>query len=183
MVDEKHAREEYSAVMSGKKSAGDIERWITVNGKHIPIRKGQRNSAAEKGYKGFRAKRELHGTKLKNAPDGTYDYDTGDPVSFKGEKKFQVSFQTTGTEDTGSDEYLTDEKYDDVVIQLSKETGSKPYLGKFETLETSFVCQSFEQAMSIAKKYNQMSIWSWEKMSEIINPDYDPAKNKVKRGK
>ena len=31
MVDEKHAREEYSAVMSGKKSAGDIERWITVS--------------------------------------------------------------------------------------------------------------------------------------------------------
>ena len=153
------------------------------SGKPFYAIKERSNNTAANSYKGYRTKMAEFREKLKNSPDGTYDYDTGKAVSFAGQKKYQVSFQTTKTEDVLSDKYLTDEQYDAVVAHISKETGSKPYLGKYETLETSFVCNNLDQAMDIAKRYNQRSVWDWETMNERFNPDFDPAENTVKRGK
>ena len=128
----------------------------------------------------YRAKRDSFKEKLKDLPDGTYDFDTGNPIDFSGQKKYQVAFQTTSSEDETSSNYLTNEEYDALVEYFSLETGSKPYLGKFEVPETSFLCETFEQAMDLAKKFNQKSIWSWEIMDEIQNPDYDQTQNFVK---
>lgn len=129
---------------------------------------------------GFRAKRDAFREKLKDAPDGTYDFETGEAVSFVGQKKWQVSFQTTASEDKNSNEYLTDDEYDSLVDRLSKETGSKPYLGKFEALEISFACDTEQQALDIAREFNQMSVWNWERMEELVNPFFDPTNNTVK---
>ena len=133
--------------------------------------------------KGYRSKRDFIMKKLNDFPDGTYDLNTGDPIDFSGQKKFQVAFQTTASEDKTSEKYMTNDLYDALVEVYSWLTGSKPYLGKFEVAEISFLCDSFELAMKIAKMHNQKSIWSWEIMDEIQNPDYDPTQNLVKAGK
>ena len=55
---------------------------------------------------------------LKNKPDGTYDLETGEAVSY--ESGYQVSFQQTG------DTY-TDAEYDDKVAEMIKRTGSRAH--------------------------------------------------------
>lgn len=75
---------------------------------------------------------------------------------------FQVSFQTTNGE--GFDRLrenllMPDSEYDKTVDELSRETGSEPVVGIFGGIpEVSFRCDTMEQAMEIAKKYNQVSI-------------------------
>ena len=103
---------------------------------------------------------------------------------------FQVSFQTTNGEGYNPSRKLklTDEEYDKIVDELIKETGSEPYLGVFGNIpEISFRCDTYEQAMDIAKRYNQVSIADNERIAHDIfdmytfpqNPDYDWRDNQT----
>lgn len=132
---------------------------------------------------------------LDGMPDCTCDPDTGEMVSF--DDGYQVSFQTSLSE-SGEPGSMSDKEYDDAVEELRKKTGSKAYVGVFDEAETSFHCKSREEAMEIAKRYNQKSIMDWaafkkykdidmskwtKKMYEEVfppNPYYDPSKNHVK---
>ena len=108
--------------------------------------------------------------------DGTFDLETGSPVTYN--QGFQVAFQTTNSE-TGA---LSDEDYDRMVEEITKATGSKPHLGVFEVPEISFHCDNFDQAVELMKKYNQHSIWDWEVCDIVMNPELDTTTNNVKGG-
>lgn len=108
---------------------------------------------------------------------GTYDLDTGEPIKpFK--TGWQVSFQEDTTEDPSHGHYITDTDYDAMVERISKATGSKPYLGYFGKPEISFHCESMEQAMQIARQFNQESIFDWT----TYGTTFDCAQNKDRRG-
>ena len=109
---------------------------------------------------------------------------------------FQVSFQTTngeGFNHESNDLTISDADYDKTVEELSKATGSKPYLGVFGGIpEVSFKAKTFEQAMDIAKRFNQVSICDNKKVSIAVetddwsdpmifpsNPNYDWTENQT----
>ena len=129
---------------------------------------------------------------LKDKPDGTYDPETGKPISFK--DGYQVAFQTSVSEDLDDEGYVSDEDYDRIVEELCKRTGSPAYVGKFDVNEISFHCETMEEAMDIAKKYNQHSIMDWATFHKLSdnwteendllmfprNPFYNPELNHVK---
>lgn len=75
---------------------------------------------------------------------------------------YSVSFQTTNGEGYNSgrkDITMSDADYDATVEKLAAETGSPVYVGVFGGIpEVSFRCDTLEQAMDIAKRYNQVSI-------------------------
>lgn len=139
-------------------------------------------------HKALRKKQGLDGM-----PDCTVDPDTGDEVSFSG--GYQVSFQTSISEQAGEGG-VSDAEYDKITEELSRQTGSKPYIGVFDEAETSFHCKTYKEAMRIARKYNQQSILNWHALKKyadadwddeeinkkifLRNPDYDPSKNHVK---
>ncbi len=86
MVDEKHAQEQYRSVMSGKKIPDDqIERWITVNGQHIPITKGQSEKEAIK--QNFAGKGKRQDIPSSQSPSGFKKVDTETFVSTLKEAK------------------------------------------------------------------------------------------------
>ena len=126
---------------------------------------------------------------LSGMPDCTIDPDTRKEVNF--DDGYQVAFQTSISEVQGNG-YISDTEYDKLVQELSKQTGSKPYIGVFEKPEVSFHCKTFQEAMDIAKRFNQQSIFNWkaantlewkdENMDIIFppNPDYDANTNHVK---
>jgi hypothetical protein len=111
--------------------------------------------------------------------DGTFDLETGEPVSF--DNGYQVSFQTSNSEEIGSDGFMGDKDYDSAVDDLSKRLGSKPYLGKFGEPEISFHCNDYDTCMKMATKYNQHSIFDWSKGDIVENPFYDESTNKIRR--
>lgn len=112
--------------------------------------------------------------KIKELNLGDGSYELGDPpkkVTHKGNDGkehdgfadgFQVSFQTTngeGFDRESKDLLMSDEDYDKNVEALSAETGSKPYVGVFGGIpEISFRCDTYKQAMAIARRFNQVSI-------------------------
>ena len=93
--------------------------------------------------------------------DGTYDVATLKPVEF--DNGYQVTFCQIG------DNY-SDKEYADLVNEFyALSSDGKSYAGKFEsTPEVSFHFNSKEDAIRLAKKYNQISIWDWEKMEPIF---------------
>ena len=96
----------------------------------------------------------------KEYDDGTYDVDTLSPVDF--DKGYQVTFCQIG------DDY-SDEEYAEKVNEFYEfSSDGKSYAGKFESEpEISFHFDSMEDAIRMAKKYNQISIWDWEKCEPI----------------
>lgn len=127
----------------------------------------------------YRLMRNRHIADMIEKDDGTFDLETGEPVSY--ETGYQLAFQTTDSEKPGKPTFLTDEEYDAKVDELARQTGSKPHLGNFDVPEISFRSEDLEQAKDLAfKKYNQHSIWNWEKMDIIENDDLDTSTNSVK---
>jgi len=92
---------------------------------------------------------------IQKGEDGTFDLTSGKPVSY--EDGFQVSFQTTSSEEGG----VNDADYDKTVDELTKLTGSQPHLGSYGVPEVSFHCSDLKQALEIGKKYNQESVYDW----------------------
>lgn len=102
--------------------------------------------------------------------DGTYDLETGNPVSY--ESGYQVSFQEETTERKGHGAYISDEEYSRKVEALSKELGAKPNLGRFGEPEISFHVDSREKALEVARRHNQESIFDWGSFSCIANKEF-----------
>lgn len=173
--------------------SGDIQ-WITVDGKHIPIGAGQSKDEAVKAffnrhkedntdrqYKQIE-KNKAEADKLnedrktvstqdehKQAveelskdkyPDGTYDISNYKPVEYN--DGYQVTFCQIG------DNYSAKE-YDDRVNEFrAMSSDGRVSAGKFEsTPEISFHVSSREEAIKLAQKYNQISIWDWKNCNEI----------------
>lgn len=114
---------------------------------------------------------------LKNNEDGTYDIETGDKVEFS--SGYQVSFHQ-------SDVNYTDEEYDRLTNEVAARTQSRAYAGVYGEPEVSFRCENLEDALKIAKEFNQESIYDWSNKGQdgefIFNPFYNPTSgNKIKR--
>ena len=96
--------------------------------------------------------------------DGTYNPFTRDCITYK--YGYQVSFVGPKTF-----EQTTDAEYDLIVSKLICETKSREHVGVYEKApETSFRLSSYKRTMSIAERYNQESIWDWQREMPIINP-------------
>jgi len=124
----------------------------------------------------YRMARNKFVRELLGKEDGTFDLESGNPVSYN--DGYQVAFQTTESEDGK----MSDEEYDKIVEEIVKATGAKPNLGNFEVPEISFHVATKKQAKELMKKYNQHSIWDWKAGDIILNEDLDVATNSVKSG-
>lgn len=139
-----------------------------------------------------------------NLGDGTYPLDdpskkvqhkTGGEISDGFARGWQVSFQTTngeGFNEGNGTTRLTDADYDRITEEMMKETGSKPYVGVFGGIpEISFVAKTKDQALRLAKKYNQVSIANnrriaadkWDELTFPANPDYNWKENQIFKAK
>ena len=171
----------------------DIQ-WVTINGQHIPIGAGESKDEAVKKFlaekkednidrqekqiannkkvadelnkdnKG-KSTQEKHGEAVKELskdkyPDGTYDTSTYKTVEY--EDGYQVTFCQIGDNYNAVD-------YDARVNEfLSASSDGRVSAGKFEsTPEISFHVKSREEAVRLAKKYNQISVWDWKNCDEI----------------
>ena len=161
--------------------------WVTINGQHIPIGAGESKDDA---VKKFLAKKkedgvdrqekqiennkkvadELNKDRIESTQDkhdkvikelsqdkyadGTYDTATLKPVDY--ENGYQVTFCQIG------DNYNAKE-YDSKVNEfLSASSDGRVSAGKFEgTPEISFNVSNRNEAVALAEKYNQISIWDW----------------------
>ena len=87
--------------------------------------------------------------------EGTYDLDNLEPVTYP--DGFQVTFCQIG------DDY-SDEEYEEKVEEFKKASSDgKSSAGKYEgTPEVSFHVESREEAVRLAKKYNQISVYDWK---------------------
>jgi DNA gyrase/topoisomerase IV subunit A len=168
--------------------------WVTINGQHIPIGahetkdeavkrflKNKKEDLTDKQYREIEehqkekdklnedrkivSTQEKHSEAVKELsqdkyPDGTYDTGTYKPVEY--DNGYQVTFCQIG------DNYNAKE-YDEKVNEfLSLSSDGRVSAGKFEsTPEISFHVTSREQAVALAKKYNQISIWDWKNCDEI----------------
>ena len=93
--------------------------------------------------------------------DGTYDISNYKEVSY--EDGYQVTFCQIG------DTYSAKEYNEKVNEFLSLTSDGRVSAGKFEgTTEISFNIMDRETAISLAKKYNQISVWDWRDNGEII---------------
>ena len=171
--------------------ADDIT-WVTVNGQHIPI--GANESKEDAISRAFgkkesdvdRRERQLSANKKEadrlnegrvestqdkhsraieelskdKYEDGTYDTSNLKPVEY--ENGYQVTFCQIG------DNYSARE-YDDKVNEfLSASSDGRVSAGKFEgTPEISFHVNSCAEAIALAQRYNQISIWDWQNCNEI----------------
>lgn len=92
--------------------------------------------------------------------DGTYSVTSLKPVDF--EDGYQVTFCQIG------DDY-SDEEYAEKVNEFYRfSSDGESYAGKFQSEpEISFHVNSLEEAIRLAKKYNQISIWDWAKGEPI----------------
>ena len=174
--------------------ADDNIQWITVDGKHIPIGAGQTKDEAVKAffkrqkednvdrqYKQIEKNKEeadrlnedrktlstqeehkkaVEELSKDKYPDGTYDISNYKTVEY--EKGYQVTFCQIG------DNYSAKE-YDDKVNEFrALSSDGRVSAGKFEsTPEISFHVASRDQAIALAKKYNQISVWDWGNCDEI----------------
>ena len=94
-------------------------------------------------------------------PDGTYNIDTMEAVEFS--TGYQVTFCQEGDNYDPEDyEFLVS-----IFCELSSD--GIVYAGKFGgTPEISFHFSDLNSAIRLAKKFNQVSIWSWKIMDGII---------------
>lgn len=95
--------------------------------------------------------------------DGTYSFEDASPVEFS--TGYQVSFERP-------------EHPQEVLLQgyhdlLAASSDGQAHLGFWGNApEFSFNIATLDEAMALAKKYNQMGIWDWENMEFIENPDF-----------
>ena len=134
-----------------------------------------------KQFADMRKRRDALVEKIKGKGDATYDLETGKQVSFT--SGYQVTFQTTGSEDYGNKgEHIADEHYDAISAWMASVGDGKAYLGYFGDAEISFHFSSKRKAREFAKRFNQNSCWDWRTSNLVTNRFYDPKKNTVKGG-
>jgi hypothetical protein len=84
--------------------------------------------------------------------DGTYDFYTGEKISYP--EGFQFSFEQNGVT-------YSDEIFDKKVNETIKRTGSKLHLGYYGKKEVSFRTKILGLAIQIAQQYDQISVWDF----------------------
>lgn len=123
------------------------------------------NANSSGGYRATNITKSQHTSKIQELDsdkyaDGTYDIDTMAPVNYT--SGFQVTFSQIG------DNYSDSEYADKVNEFLDASSDRKTCAGKFEgTPEISFNVKDRNEAIKLAKKYNQISIWDWETCDQI----------------
>lgn len=161
--------------------------WRTVRGRRVFIKDGQSLTDAMKasgkfddndkkgrlqkrlkerlGKNGEDDTKQKHEAAIKELSgdkygDGTYDIDKMEAVNF--EEGYQVTFCQIG------DDYSPAEYGAKVNEFVKVSSDGKTYAGKFEsTPEISFHLKDKEEAIRLAKKYNQISVWDWGAGDEI----------------
>ena len=120
---------------------------------------GGGKQTATKATKGIHQK-TIDRLRSKSYDDGTYNVNSLKPVDFQ--KGYQVTFCQIG------DNYSDDEYADKVNEFYALSSDGESYAGKFESEpEISFHFDNLSDAIRMAKKYNQISIWDWEKGEPI----------------
>lgn len=187
----------FLTLKGGSVAEREIERWITVNGKHIPLYDGEssqdaynraiarlnedkkqsdieRNKAQADILNGKKSSKET-ATERTQAEHKAVIKELDKPqygdgtydIKTKKTVDFQKGYQVTFCQI--GDKY-SDADYAKKVNECLKfSSDGKTYAGKFEsTPEISFHCNSKEQAIAYAKANNQISIWDWEKGDQIF---------------
>ena len=111
--------------------------------------------------------------KLKEAKgleDGTYDFVTLKPLSF--DKGYEVSFETYAK---NSENYYSDEEFDNIVFKLSSLFGINANLGVYGGFpQISFYFEDKNMSLAIAALFNQQSVWDWANNNIILNTFHQP---------
>lgn len=169
--------------------------WRTIGGRRVFIKDGADLATAMRESGKFNNKKEFtnkkgsskivskeekgkeYRDKLKKfdddkMPDGTYNLETGEKVSFNG-RGFNVSFEQS------SDNYSNAEYYDKI-DECRNLCDGNIYAGKFGgSPEISFYTTDRKTAEKIAIKYNQHSYYDNEIDDIVENPYYVEKDNKV----
>ena len=144
--------------------------WVTIKGRHVFIKDGEnpvnalmndliRNGGGKSNYK-KQHEEAIEELKKDKYEDGTYNLDTMKQIEY--DDGYQVTFCQIG------DNY-NDAEYEQKVNEFLNATDDKIVsAGKFEsTPEISFNVKSKDEAIKLAKKYNQISVWDWKECKEI----------------
>lgn len=131
-----------------------------------------KNKPVEKTQDGKFYKEQLEKSKTLKE-DGTYDLETLEQQELT--DGYQVSFFESG-------KTYSNKELETTINELKNELDSKAYIGRFGEPEISFKAKTVEEAMGVAKEYNQQSIWDNAKGEAIDNPDYDPSKGNAAAG-
>jgi len=98
-----------------------------------------------------KANPQASAARFKGQPDGTYDPCTGKPLAKT--SGFQASFERTGVN-------LSAEQFAQHVKDFQNKTGAEMNVGVFcGTPEVSFTAKTKEQALQLARRYNQHSVF------------------------
>ncbi len=125
-------------------------------------------SKKSKSY--YRQLRDYWGRHVKN--DGTFDMRNGREIVGR-KDGYQVSFQEGTTEDPSHGSFIPGYQYDDLVERIREETGALPELGHWDGAnEVCFCVKSLDDAMAIARRFNQEGVWNWKKSCFVRNPDF-----------
>ena len=139
-----------------------MERMIDKFETYIYSRDIKREGINRDDFKKLKKKRNETATHM---PDGTYDLNTKQPISF--DRGYQASFEIL------YDTY-EDEIYDMLCYKLALMTDNNVYLGVFNgNPEISFHFEDIELANTIAILFDQISIWDWSISDVIKNPYCD----------
>lgn len=145
--------------------------WRTVGGRRIFIKEGQSLTEAMRDSGKFKIttnaiedktiydkkyyEKQMKKLESDEYEDGTYDLDKLKQVEY--DYGYQVTFSQIG------DNYSNVEFNDRVSEFVDISSDGKVSAGKFQsTPEISFNVKSKEEAIRLAKKYNQISIWDWK---------------------
>ena len=101
----------------------------------------------------------------KNLEDGTYDFVTKKSLSF--DDGYSVAFETFSR---NSENYYTDEEYDNIVYRLSCLFGSDANIGVYDqNPHISFYIKDKNISLAVSAIFNQKSIWDWKNNDIILN--------------
>ena len=102
--------------------------------------------------------------------EGTYDIASLKNVSY--EKGYSVIFETPSR---NSENYYSQEEYDNMVYKLSCLFGINAHIAVYENNpHISFYIEDKNLSFSMAALFNQKTIWDWEVSEDIPNPFYMP---------
>ncbi len=121
----------------------------------------------------------VKGYQNSNKEDGTYDLFTGEQKALS--KGYMVTFHQNMSEKDRYGYYNSND-YAEQARNFAMEEGCEGvYCGNFGNPEISYCFETKEQALNLAKKYNQKSIWDNEKGRTHENYDWIPEKNWCER--
>ena len=102
--------------------------------------------------------------------EGTYDFVSLNNENF--EKGYSVIFETPSR---NSENYYSENEYDDMVYKLSCLFGKNAHIAVYENNpHISFYIEDKKLSFSMAALFNQKTIWDWKASEDIPNPFHIP---------